>query len=432
MLTKDDAIVLDRLANAKPSNLPSSNAAHAPAGQASMSSLTVISPDTTSPASAAMVFESAAVREPEKRRHLKALTGLRIFAALMIVFYHSADSFGIDHHRFIASLALVQGVSLFFVLSGFILTYTYPNLQSTRDTTKFILLRLARIWPVHLATATFAALFLADKWHSHPYVLLPNFLLLQGWIPVERFFFSLNAVSWSVSAELFFYCCFPFVSRAVQARPFLSVLASFLVAASCVGVSRLFPPPLGHLDQVSSFGVAYIDPLVRIFEFIVGVATARLYFRHRDSLSALGGKKLMITETVVLLAVLLLVGCLRKFCSSSVLDSIAPNLSLWVECSGGVFIYASLVFFLALEKGWLYKLLSKPLFVWLGEISYSVYLVHWLWIKVFVRLNFVQMHLPRMANFSLYLFLVLSSAALLYSLVEKPARAFLGRKVHVL
>ncbi|HEY9759863.1 MAG TPA: acyltransferase [Oculatellaceae cyanobacterium] len=369
---------------------------------------------------------------PEKRKQLKALTGLRIFAAMMIVFYHSADSFSIDHKHIFSSLALVQGVSLFFVLSGFILTYNYPTLATSQDRLKFMLMRLARIWPVHFLTAIAATILLADHWLSHPYILLPNYLLLQGWIPIERFFFSLNSVSWSVSAELLFYCCFPFICPLVLCKPFRMIALFALMAATFVGVSRFFPETVGHLDDVTSFGVAYINPLVRIFEFIVGIATCGAYLKYRNQLSRLKGPILHIAEFTIVLIVLCFIGGVKRWFNPIALDGMAPNLSRWVECSSGVFVYAMLVLFFALEKGWIQKILSRSLFVWLGEISYSVYLVHWLWIKVFVRGDFAQLHLPRLANFGLYIFLVLASAALIHAFVEKPARAYLGRKIHAL
>jgi peptidoglycan/LPS O-acetylase OafA/YrhL len=61
-------------------------------------------------------------------RQIKCLTSLRFFAAAMIVVFHSVDAFGIIQSRKI-QFSLVQGVSFFFVLSGFILTFVYPSLS---------------------------------------------------------------------------------------------------------------------------------------------------------------------------------------------------------------------------------------------------------------------------------------------------------------
>jgi peptidoglycan/LPS O-acetylase OafA/YrhL len=81
------------------------------------------------------------------RPKFDALTGLRFLAASLILVHHSTVlripiplwSFG-------------HGVSLFFVLSGFILAYIYPRLDSGAEAKRFLILRVARIWPAHAAT----------------------------------------------------------------------------------------------------------------------------------------------------------------------------------------------------------------------------------------------------------------------------------------
>ena len=84
-----------------------------------------------------------------RMKKLDPLTSLRFFAAAMIVIGHS--------HRLIGSLnlantfSLAQGVSFFFVLSGFILAYNYPSLPTKSDVLHFFKARIARIWPAHVA-----------------------------------------------------------------------------------------------------------------------------------------------------------------------------------------------------------------------------------------------------------------------------------------
>src|SRR5882762_3313186 len=82
-------------------------------------------------------------------RKLDALTTLRFFAAAMIVVHHSRGNFGIPSD-WAVHLPLDQGVSFFFVLSGFILVYVYPRLDTWDARRKFWLARFARIWPAHI------------------------------------------------------------------------------------------------------------------------------------------------------------------------------------------------------------------------------------------------------------------------------------------
>jgi peptidoglycan/LPS O-acetylase OafA/YrhL len=89
---------------------------------------------------------------------LAALTSLRFLAAAAIVYHHVMGAWAFPR---VPQFHFAQGVSFFFVLSGFILTYRYPVLRDWREIRRFWLARFARIWPAHatslvivVATAT--------------------------------------------------------------------------------------------------------------------------------------------------------------------------------------------------------------------------------------------------------------------------------------
>src|SRR6476620_1599615 len=143
----------------------------------------------------------------EHPRKLDSLTALRFIAAAAIVVHHSADNFGFSAQpggRFL----LGQAVSFFFVLSGFILTYVYPRLDSRTARRRFWLARFARVWPAHFAA--FVVLWLVlQRPQRFPtgvstwWLGLLNVMLVHAWVPVWNVFFSFNAVSWSISTEVF-------------------------------------------------------------------------------------------------------------------------------------------------------------------------------------------------------------------------------------
>ncbi len=145
---------------------------------------------------------------------LHPLTTLRFFAAAMIVVYHSAGLFGFPE-QFHINIYLDQAVSFFFVLSGFILTYVYPRLDTFRDCRRFWFARFARVWPAHIAAFIFFGCLLGFSVSTSTSVLVTafNLLLVQAWIPIEKIFFSYNPVSWSISTELAFYLAFPVLIR---------------------------------------------------------------------------------------------------------------------------------------------------------------------------------------------------------------------------
>jgi peptidoglycan/LPS O-acetylase OafA/YrhL len=99
---------------------------------------------------------------------IKALTGLRIVAALWVVLFHFRPLLWQAAPDFASALAPIldcgaQGVDLFFILSGFVLTWNYMDKLgrswSARATLRFLWLRLARVWPVYLVTLHLAALW---------------------------------------------------------------------------------------------------------------------------------------------------------------------------------------------------------------------------------------------------------------------------------
>jgi peptidoglycan/LPS O-acetylase OafA/YrhL len=140
-----------------------------------------------------MVLHPARVR-------FDALTGLRIVAAGMIVAHHSRGLIPVP------SYALGQGVSFFFVLSGFIIAYAYPRLDGKGEILSFLVTRIARIWPAHFAALVLVILLLQMPLDR---TFVANALLLHGWLPSWPWYFSYNAPSWSISTELFFYIAFP-------------------------------------------------------------------------------------------------------------------------------------------------------------------------------------------------------------------------------
>jgi peptidoglycan/LPS O-acetylase OafA/YrhL len=99
------------------------------------------------------------------------------------------------------------GVDFFFVLSGFVLTWSY---RPGRSRGRFYWLRFARVWPLHLVTFLLAiALIGGGPWFS----ALLNVLLLQSWAPFSEVYGAFNTPSWTLSVEAFFYLLFPFMIR---------------------------------------------------------------------------------------------------------------------------------------------------------------------------------------------------------------------------
>lgn len=201
------------------------------------------------------------------RRELLPLTSLRFVAAAMILFHHSA-LLGVTP----STLPLDQGVSFFFVLSGFILAYRYPSLSTWAEVKRFLAFRIIRIFPAHAVTAV-AMIFIFSA--PVDFKLIPNLLMVHGWIPIWPYYFSYNSVSWSISTEFFFYLAFPVLIIAWP-RTFwwkLPLVAALPVGLMVVG-RELQLPQISAANVVTMHGLLYISPLARLLEFVAGMAAS--------------------------------------------------------------------------------------------------------------------------------------------------------------
>lgn len=175
---------------------------------------------------------------PPPVKKLNALTSLRFFAAAMIVLGHCHGVFE-NTNRIAEIFALNQAVSFFFVLSGFILVYVYPALNNSRDRYHFLLARVARIWPAHIASFLLL-LILAPMTlrptisDSVPWIILTNIFMVHSWIPLWNYFLSFNGVSWSISTEFFFYLCFPLLIYRWSQTWFRKLFFSFLLVLTMI------------------------------------------------------------------------------------------------------------------------------------------------------------------------------------------------------
>ena len=336
---------------------------------------------------------------------LRPITALRFGAAIWVAVYTfwenlaGAGSSGLVDKGYL-------GVELFFVLSGFILSHVY--LQSAGEKRfsyrSFLWARVARVYPLHIATlvavgalaaaALFAGMSVDGNVLSWP-SLPANLLMVHAWglAPVAGW----NHPSWSISAEWFAYLCFPlfaFVFWRLRDRPVAAVIgAAALLAALYYGFERLAGFPL--TEATIRWGALRIVPC-----FALGCA---LYLVYRKA-------PLKAPWTVSAVSFGLMV--------------LSAALGLWdgitVLLAGGLIL--SLASLPNERAGWL---ASKPA-VYLGEISYSVYMVCVPWKLLAVNLAAKVTDAP---DKQLQLFVWLAILALLpvvaavsYHLVEHPAR----------
>lgn len=368
---------------------------------------------------------------PNHTKKLDQLTSLRFFAALMIVIHHSVGLFGISK----LGINLGQGVSFFFVLSGFILTYVYPKLETWLEIRRFWRARVARLWPTYLVS------FLLGFWLFH-YNLegktaAAHLLMVQAWLPLSTYYFSYNAVAWCVSTELFFYLAFPFIVSGWNKSWWIKLIFSGVILISLMVLSNLlalpnYGSPLVASDGllVTQHGLLYINPLSRIFEFIFGMCIALALQRGEVKWSLFIATMYELGAIIFCALSMYYMNSIAAWSSHSVLG---PSAMLWVRHCGSMFAFGLLIYILAQGRGKISDALAHPLLVVLGEISFSLFLIHQILLRYY-RENILGLthHVSNPIAFAAFISVLLLSSYLMWILIEMPGRRLLigQRKIH--
>ncbi|MBP2401426.1 acyltransferase family protein [Streptomyces syringium] len=229
-------------------------------------------------------------------RDLPSLTGYRFVLALVVLVCHAAFISSVYqdqrlHDLLGLTLPLATGaVASFFLLSGFILTWSAPRHEPRR---RFWRRRFWKIVPNHVAAWLVAVVFLvttagttgmlATPTDAEPAPALANLLLIQNWVPLEHYYVGPNVPAWSISCEAFFYLLFPFLLTAVRriAAPRLwrwwGAVAAAIPLMALVSLLVNGPTLYDWLPlNGTQLWFVYAFPPVRVLEFTLGILTARL------------------------------------------------------------------------------------------------------------------------------------------------------------
>lgn len=346
------------------------------------------------------------------------LTSIRGVAALWVVLFHAqgvVPGFNLTPWTQIVEKGYLA-VDVFFVLSGFILAHVYAaTFDAGRgEYWRFLTLRLARIYPVHLIMLAIVVSIwgLGDTllFNNSPRTLAANALLMQAWGVSRKL--SFNFPSWSVSAEWFAYLAFPVLlslSKPFARRPAFAIVASIAAIVSlALAAAQLLP------DNTRAFDLAARFALVRVsFEFMAGL----LLYRACSAISSIASDHRIVIErsTVVVIAAL-------------VLTLHTASLAAHVQDALAVSLAGLLILCLAVSNS-AGGVMSSRAAVFLGEASYSIYMVHGAVVLAYMQL--VDRHLvPSQESLAAATMRVTVGVALIialgiamYWLVEVPARA---------
>ncbi len=321
---------------------------------------------------------------PIPRTSLHALTGVRFLAALHVVAFHYAPREGLPAWLNQLLDGGPNSVTLFFILSGFVLAYSYLGAKDTARVERraFWVARFARVYPVYLlglvlitpavvdtALRTAGGLTNEVLWKLSSSGLAA-FTLTQAWGPQVACVW--NCPGWSLSVEAFFYLLFPLLSLAVIRAGRHGLWAA---AAATLGVTAIATtlwvlvdrwlavspaPPFGPDTWLQ---VAAYNPVLRLPQFLLGVVLGRLFSQRVSEGRGAGhaAPAQALVGAVASLAIFVAPWSGRALAFKDL--ALMPT-------------FALLLWGLAYGSGPLARLLERPWAVRLGEASYALYILH--------------------------------------------------------
>lgn len=364
--------------------------------------------------------------EIQKPARLNALTGLRFFAAVNIVFFHFSDA------RWFGWLAPIvnagyASVSYFILLSGFVLAYNYSARARAGELDKwrFWEARFTRLYPIYFLSLLMSWRMVGAEYHAHTHamfwtgmVLAP--LLLQGWVPQLATF--LNTPAWTMSAEAFFYLLFPWMARwkkPTRMAPHLGKMALVWMLGLIPGTLYvvLKPDGIAHPDRWSWgpwLQALKYTPLPHLASFVFGVLLADL--------------DVMVARRSGRLRLMLGLGGFAATFGLLSLGGVVP----YPMIHDGLLmpLFGCIILGLAGDNALEHALAVKPLVI-VGEASYCLYLLHFnFWNLIHDTHVLNRLGLARFDPWISYAILIGMALAALH-LVEKPAQRQLRNWMHL-
>ena len=354
---------------------------------------------------------------PQKRTFLKTHSALRGVAATLVIFYHL--KFGTSYRLPLetATSFFDRGylwVDVFFVLSGFVISHAYLPAKGSMTlvaTRAYLVSRIARIYPLHITILLILLLFYVmvsiAQQRADPhlqaaglYNLFSTLALTQTWLGSVGPNLDWNVPSWSISAEMQVYLLFPLIAWGIATAERLALLVLSIFAAGFY----LWIGANGSLDIIDQAAVV---------RCCAGFCLGVLCFRVTPILSVVPAAVLSIIQTLAFAIIVITM-------AAGLPDILVPPAAFL------------LVWATATDQGILTRLLSHRAALWMGQLSYAIYLVHvpviivmaFFWSRGMKAMHVAEGPASRMLWISTILLLVIVSASLLHHWVEVPSRSF--------
>ncbi len=255
----------------------------------------------------------------QRKQTFVGINLIRFIAACWVLIFHASIHFGKLDFLFILQPIIDQGVlamSIFFILSGFVLSYRYRNFQTKQDVVLFYATRFAKLYPTYLFIGLITAWQLYNS--SLDFLIIEHlgstgkflffiglfFLFLclsQAWFPGLFSIWNFGG-SWALSVEFFFYMLFPTI------RTKLTSMSNYsLYRIICITPILIFLM-LSGMIIFSANGKEmlyfYTFPIFRLPEFIFGIAGYILFIERAAFVDNLN-KIFLFSSPLLLIAIML-------------------------------------------------------------------------------------------------------------------------------
>ena len=373
-------------------------------------------------------------------KKIPVLDAFRFFASVLVVLVHYEVIFG---ESVVYGTFATTAVSWFFIVSGFILSYTYPSLDSLQDYRRFYLHRIIRIYPVYFLAVVVSSLFVSlnylaigDEFFSEvnrPFELihdlpeqkeaafftlatLRHLVFAQSVGSVETFKLVFNGPLWSIVLEIYFYLAFPLLLLMIKplntmTRIIVAFIMGYLLQLLLIQVNL---PEAESYDVINLNVPVYTNPFIRGIEFIFGMLLYKV-FTFWDLQKIVGRSNWTPTILTVLLYVIVVI---------YVHDNIPYQYSSFFL----VVPFVTIMIYALLRLQWHPANHIVRYCTTLGGISYVLYSFHWPLMEIIQFYNL----LPRMSSQFMQPVLVMLAllvvSYLIYRFVETPIRRVLYRK----
>lgn len=360
-----------------------------------------------------------------KNKHkINSLTSLRFFALFLVILLHITPLF----HKtdwLLNNFALHQGVSFFFILSGFVLAMNYDNFKTKKEVINFYLKRLIRLYPVYIF-CLFIMIVAFPRYMPGEHkilITLSQLFMIQAWIPLKSFYSSYNAASWTVSTLFFLYLIFPFIIQNWKKTWYLKLLLFAMLPFLLIFLSNklqlTYPGPdtgYTNLKELNVESLNYINPLDRIFEFFLGILGFKIFIFLKQKFKKTNFLVISILEIITLFLVISGFYMSRMIMTYNVFSN-ATN--LYILGSGSAIFLMLFIIIVSFERGFIAKILTWRFFIYLGTISYSMYLFH------DILMRYYSLYLKKIYDYksivffiSYFVFLIIGTV-IVFDIVEK-------------